>query len=106
MNDPRKIIIRPHITEKITISREQSKYAFEVHRSATKLGIKKAVEELFKVTVLDVNIINVKGKTRRIGRQDQIYRRRIRRIQGRKKNWKKAIVTLKPGDTIPLFEGM
>ncbi|MCD6400204.1 50S ribosomal protein L23 [candidate division WOR-3 bacterium] len=95
MNDPRKIIIRPHITEKITISREQSKYAFEVHRSATKLGIKKAVEELFKVTVLDVNIINVKGKTRRIGR-----------IQGRKKNWKKAIVTLKPGDTIPLFEGM
>jgi len=95
MKDPRQMIIRPHITEKITIGREQSKYAFEVHRSATKLEIKKAVEELFKVTVLGVNIINVKGKTRRIGR-----------IQGRRKNWKKAIVTLKPGDTIPLFEGM
>ncbi len=96
MREPRKIIIRPHITEKMTLEREKgNKYAFEVAMEANKIEIKKAVEELFKVKVIDVKTMVVKGKMRRIGW-----------TRGKRKDWKKAIVTLKPGDTIPLFEGV
>lgn len=95
MKDARDIIIRPVITEKGTQSMTQSKYTFEVTVDSNKPEIKRAVEELFKVRVRNVNTINVVGKKRRIGWQE-----------GKKKDWKKAIVTLEEGDTIPLFEGV
>lgn len=70
------------------------KYTFEVYIGANKHQIKKAVEELFKVRVMDVNTIIIKGKVRGLGRS-----------KGKRKNWKKAVVSLREGDSIPLFEG-
>ncbi|RKZ20011.1 50S ribosomal protein L23 [bacterium] len=95
MKEPREVIIRPVITEKATRLKELNQYVFEVHPDANKHEIKKAVEELFKVKVKKVRTINVKGKPARRGR-----------IEGRRKSWKKAIVTLKEGDVINLFEGV
>jgi len=90
-----EVVRRPVITEKSTMLGEQSKYIFEVARTANKIDIKKSVEEVFKVHVLAVNIIHVAGKMRRLGRS-----------QGRSPAWKKAIVTLQSGDRIELFEGV
>jgi len=73
----------------------QGKYAFEIAREANKQQIKQAVEKAFKVKVLAVNVMTVPGKTRRVGRQQVLTQ-----------SWKKAIVTLKPGDRIELFEGV
>jgi len=73
----------------------QGKYAFEIAREANKQQIKQAVEKAFKVKVLAVNVMTVPGKTRRVGRQQVLTQ-----------SWKKAIVTLKPGDKIELFEGV
>ncbi|MEA1913142.1 MAG: 50S ribosomal protein L23 [candidate division WOR-3 bacterium] len=95
MKDPRDIIIRPIITEKGTEFIAKGEYAFEVATFANKPQIKKAVEELFKIHTINVNTITVKGKKRGIGR-----------FKGKRKNWKKAIVTLREGDSIPLFEGV
>lgn len=95
MKDPRDIIYRPIITEKGTENMTLGKYAFEVDLNANKSEIKKAVEELFKVHVVDVNTMRVSGKMRGLGR-----------FKGKRKDWKKAIVTLREGDTIPLFEGV
>ena len=95
-NDPYQIIIKPIITEKSMGIKETSNVVtFEVHPKANKSEIKKAVEQLFGVKVLSVNTINVKGKTKR-----------LRFVQGKKKDWKKAMVKLQPGDTIDLFEGV
>ncbi len=95
-NDPYQIIIKPIITEKSMGIKETSNVVtFEVHPKANKSEIKKAVEQLFGVKVLSVNTMNVKGKTKR-----------FRFVQGKKKDWKKAMVKLKPGDTIDLFEGV
>lgn len=91
--DPRNIIIRPIVTERSTKLREQNKYTFEVDRRANKIEIKKAVEELFGVKVTSVRVMSVKGKMRRVGR-----------FQGKRRDWKKGIVTLKEGDVIQLFE--
>ena len=94
--DPYSIIIRPVVTEKSMMLKDsQNKVSFEVHPKANKQEIKEAVEKLFNVKVQKVNTINVKGKRKRWGR-----------FEGRKKNWKKAIVTLRPGDRIELFEGV
>jgi large subunit ribosomal protein L23 len=68
MKEPRDIIIRPHITEKMTNEKENFKYAFEVNMDANKYEIKRAVEQLFKVKVVDVKTIIVKGKRKRLGR--------------------------------------
>jgi len=88
------VIKRPLITEKATLARDEAnKYAFEVDRRANKIEIEKAVEKLFKVKVLTVRTMNVAGKKKRVGR-----------IVGRKSDWKKAIVTLAPGQTIEVFE--
>ncbi len=92
---PNDILRRPLITEKNTILQAQNKYAFEVARKANKPQIKEAVEKAFKVTVKEVNVITVPGKTRRAGR---------RLIQT--SPMKKAVVTLKQGDKIQLFEGV
>lgn len=95
MRDPRDIIIRPVLTEKsLRLQKEANAYVFEVSRKANKPQIKKAVEDLFKVKVVKVSTVNLKGKPRR----------RYRAV-GRTRSYKKAIVFLKEGDTIRLFEG-
>lgn len=88
------IILRPIISEKTTELMEQHKYVFQVARDANKLTVKQALKELFNVTPEKVNILNVRGKNRRL-------RFRI----GKRSAWKKAIVTLKAGDKIEIFEG-
>jgi len=94
MVHPQDIIIKPIITEKSTAMGEDSRYVFKVKKDANKVEIAKAVEALFKVTVVSVNTITVPGKLKRQGRS-----------QGLTPQWKKAIVKLKDGDRIPLFEG-
>jgi large subunit ribosomal protein L23 len=89
-----EVLRRPLITEKSTTLQIENKYAFEVDKAANKPQIKQAVEKAFKVQVLSVNVVTIPGKTRRLGR---------RLLPARP--WKKAIVTLKPGDTIQFFEG-
>ncbi len=97
MKKIQEIIIRPLVTERSTLLKEKGKYSFEVNPNATKKEIKEAVEKVFKkekVEVLKVNTTNVPAKIRRFGRhQSKAYR------------WKKAIVTLKPGQKIEFFEG-
>ncbi|MEW6275407.1 MAG: 50S ribosomal protein L23 [Bacillota bacterium] len=93
MKNPRDIIVRPVITEKSYSLAGQNKYTFVVTPEANKVEIKKAVEDLFKVKVLKVNTLNVQGKPRR-----------VRGIAGYKPDYKKAIVTLRPGDKIEVFE--
>jgi large subunit ribosomal protein L23 len=95
MNNLYEIIRRPLITEKSTALKEtQHSLCFEVHRDATKPEIKKAVETLFGVKVKDVRVANVHGKVKRQGR-----------YVGRRPDWKKAYVVLKPGEKmIEFFE--
>lgn len=88
-----QIIVRPLITEKNTNLMMFNKYSFEVTRDATKQQIKRAVENIFDVSVLNVRTMNIRGKRRRRGREF-----------GYQRDWKKAIVTLAPGDRIELFE--
>lgn len=91
-----KVLKRPIVTEKSTALKEaKGQVVFEVHRSATKPVIKAAVEKAFQVKVLDVNTMVVRGKFKRFGR-----------FEGKKPNWKKAVVTLRPGDTIEVIEGV
>ncbi len=92
---PLEVLRRPVITEKFTALQDQRKYAFEVHRKANKKQIREAVEVAFRVGVSSVNVMNVKGKTKRAG---------LRVFQTRP--WKKAVVTLKPGERIEVFEGI
>ena len=89
------VLRRPLITEKNTMLQAQGKYAFEIAREANKPQVKQAVEKAFKVKVLAVNVMTVPSKTRRVGRQQVLTQ-----------SWKKAIVTLKPGDKIEFFEGV
>jgi large subunit ribosomal protein L23 len=89
------IIKRALITEKSTTAKEENKYVFEVDRRANKIEVAKAVEKLFKVKVLDVHVMNVTGKKKRVGR-----------ILGEKSSWKKAVVTLAPGSRIEIYEGV
>lgn len=94
MSSPREIIRSPLISEKSTNLRtDQNKYVFEVDSKANKLQIKRAVEELFKVKVEDVTTMMMHGRPKRLGR-----------FEGRRANWKKAVVKLKKGETIELFE--
>lgn len=93
--DPHEILIRPIISEKNTLLNERGQYVFEVDTRANKIMVRQAVEELFKVDVTAVNIMNVKGK-----------RRRTRQGYGTTRTWKKAIVTLRPGQRIELFQGV
>jgi large subunit ribosomal protein L23 len=90
-----RTIVRPLITEKSSAAyQERGEYAFEVHPEATKPQIRNAVEQLFGVKVTGVWTSNQRGKEKRMGR-----------TTGRRPNWKKAIVKLREGDTIPVFEG-
>lgn len=94
MMEARDILIRPLVTERSTALMEQGKYVFEVARAANKIQIADAVAEIFKVKVLSVNTVHVTGKVKRVGRNI-----------GRRRSYKKAIVTLAPGETIQFFEG-
>jgi len=89
-----EVLRRPHITEEGTRLLGMNKYVFQVARGANKQQIKEAVEKIFNVEVAAVNVVNVPGKMRRVGRS-----------RGMTSPWKKAIVTLKPGHKIPIFEG-
>lgn len=92
----RDIIIRPLLTEKLTEMREsQRKIGLLVRADANKVEIKKATERALNAKVEKVNVMNVSGKARRIGR-----------MAGKKPDWKKAIVTLKPGEKLEIFEGV
>ena len=88
------IIIKPVISEKSTGMMEDNKYVFKVAYDSNKLMVKLAVKEIFGATPEKVNIINVRGKNRR-----------LRYRMGKRSAWKKAIVTLKAGDKIEIFEG-
>jgi large subunit ribosomal protein L23 len=91
-----KIVRRPIVTEKgSTLKEENNQLIFEVALAANKSEIKKAVEKLFKVTVLSVRTQNRLGKRKRLGKS-----------VGRRKHWKKAIVTLKEGNRVDYFEGV
>jgi len=90
------VIKKPHITEKGNIQKEaNNQICLQVARGANKVEIRRAVETLFKTEVLEVKTLNMKGKTRRVGRN-----------AGKKPDWKKAIVKLAPGKSIEFFEGM
>ena len=90
-----QVLRRPLITEKNTMLQAQGKYVFEVDEEANKQQIKQAVEKAFKVKVTAVNVMTVPGKTRRVGRRQVLT-----------PSQKKAIVTLRAGDKIELFEGV
>jgi large subunit ribosomal protein L23 len=93
MYDPRDIVIRPVISEKSYDMIEHNRYTFEVAKTASKPQIADAVSEIFGVTVTSVNTMNVKGKPRR-----------VRVAKGKTRDWKKAVVTLKEGDSIEFFQ--
>jgi len=89
------LIIRPLLTEKSTSLREmRNQICFEVRRKANRTEVKRAVEATLNVKVAKVNIINVDGKRKRLGR-----------FTGKRPNWKKAIVSLKAGEKLTIFEG-
>ena len=90
-----EVLRRPIITEKSTALQVRDKYTFEVMPSANKQEIKQAVEKAFKVEVAKINVMTVSGKWRGAGRR-----------RGKTSDWKKAVVTLKPGQKIEFFEGV
>lgn len=93
--EARDVIIAPVITEKSMAGSVYSQYVFEVHPRATKMQIRQAVEQIFRVTVIGVNTVNVQGKMKN-------FARRGRRTSGRQPNWKKAFVSITPGQKIEL----
>ena len=92
--EARDILVRPLITERTTQLMAEGKYVFVVAKAGNKIEIAKAVAEVFKVKVAKVNTVNVLGKKKRMGR-----------TQGKRPDYKKAIVKLAPGETIEFFEG-
>jgi large subunit ribosomal protein L23 len=93
--DPSQVIIRPVVSEKSFVLAEIGKYTFRVHAGAHKTQIRQAIEQLFEVKVRDVRTSSVKSKPKRRGV-----------TAGRSRTWKKAIVQVGPGDTIPIFQGL
>jgi large subunit ribosomal protein L23 len=89
------VLRRPLVTEKNTALQAQGKYGFEVDKEANKEQVKEAVEKAFKVSVTAVNIMMVRGREKRVGRKKVVA-----------SSWKKAVVTLKTGDKIQIFEGV
>jgi len=92
---PYEVLRRPIISEKATLLQGRNKYVFEVARETNKAQIKQAIELAFKVKVSKVNVITIPGKTKRMGRREVTS-----------SPWKKAVVTLGPGDKISFFEGV
>ena len=92
MKDPRQVILRPIVSEHSFDMMENNTYTFEVAKEANKVEIAQAAEEIFNVKVVKVNTLNVKAKPKRLRAQ-----------LGKTRTWKKAMITLKEGDTIELF---
>lgn len=95
MQNLRDVLIRPLVTEKTNAMMQDNKYTFVVPLRVNKVEIRQAVEHIFKVKVLAVNTVRVMGKTKRMGK-----------TQGKRPDYKKAIVKLAPGQTIEFFEGV
>jgi len=94
MKDPRTIVRKALITEKGTVLREvRNVYSFEVARDANKIEIQRAIESIFRVKVVEVRTMQMRGKEKRMGR-----------FAGRRNDWKKALITLQPDQKIELFE--
>jgi large subunit ribosomal protein L23 len=93
--DASQVIIRPVVSEKSFVLAEAGKYTFRVHDRAHKTQIRQAIEELFDVKVVEVRTVSVKSKPKRRGQ-----------TSGRTRQWKKAIVQVGEGDTIPIFSGL
>ena len=94
-DDIRRILIRPVISEKsFDLVERHNQYTFKVRDGVHKIEIREAVEQMFDVTVTDVRTVSVRSKPKRRGQS-----------RGRRPGWKKAIVELKPGDRIEMFEG-
>ncbi len=92
--DGHRVLIRPLLTEKITGLREKTNtVGFVVHPDANRIQVRQAVEALLKVKVEKVNIMNIRGKVKRLGR-----------FSGRRSDWKKALVTLKEGEKLEMYE--
>ena len=90
-----RFITKPYITEKVLmLYEEENKAVFKIRKSVNKIELKSAIESIFNVTVEKINTLNMTGKKKRLGKWE-----------GRKNDWKKAVVTLKEGDTIEYFEG-
>jgi large subunit ribosomal protein L23 len=90
-----RILVKPLITEKVTDMGMHNKYAFEVILNTNKQEVKKAIQEVYGVSPISVNILNMKGKKVRFGR-----------VTGKTKKWKKAIITLKKEDKIEVYQGV
>ncbi len=95
MSGVQDIVLGPHITEKGALLQDDNIYVFKVGPRANKVEIKRAVEQLFGVDVLDVRTVVMRGKTKRFGR-----------YFGKRANWKKAYVTLAEGDVINVYENV
>jgi len=93
--DVRQVLLAPVVSEKSYNQIDQQRYTFKVHKDAHRLQVRQAVEELFGVHVVKVNMAKVPAKPKRRGMQ-----------KGRKPGWKKAVVQLKPGETIEIFGGV
>jgi len=93
--EPTQVIIRPVVSEKSYVLASTNKYTFRVHPNAHKTQIRQAIEDLFGVHVVDVRTMAVKSKPKRRGW-----------TSGRTREWKKAIVQVREGDTIPIFQGL
>lgn len=92
--EARDLILKPLISEKSVAKMGENKYSFKVRLDANKTQIKHAIQTIYGVTVTDVNTMRMHGKVRRVGK-----------FQGRRSDWKKAVVELKEGDKITVFEG-
>ncbi len=90
-----QVIIRPVVSEKSYVLSEANRYTFRVHKGAHKTQIRQAIEDLFDVHVLDVRTLSVKSKPKRRGT-----------VKGRTRSWKKAIVQIQAGESIPIFHGL
>lgn len=90
-----KILVKPLVTEKGSVMNEENKYIFEVAKIANKIEIAKAIVEVYGIKPASVNIIKIQGKKTRYGK-----------IAGKRKDWKKAIVTLPKGESIKVYEGV
>jgi len=93
--DASQVIIRPVVSEKSYVLATTDKYTFRVHPSAHKTQIRQAIEQLFEVDVVEVRTMSVKSKPKRRGH-----------TAGRTRSWKKAIVQVAPGQSIPIFQGL
>ena len=92
---PSQVLLAPVVSEKSYSHIPERKYTFKVHKDAHKTQIRQAVEHLFGVGVVDVRTMSVKSKPKRRGF-----------TAGRSRSWKKAVVQVRPGDTIPIFQGL